>query len=64
MAERLSALYDYMLGRLLYANINDRPGPLDEVTHLLNELNSAWAAIGSRPEATTAPMPPLGSIKA
>ncbi len=47
MAERLAALYDYMLGRLLYVTTHNRPEPLDEVSHLLAELNSAWAAIGT-----------------
>lgn len=49
MAERLSALYDYMLGRLLYVTTHNRPEALDEVSHLLAELNSAWAAIGTSP---------------
>lgn len=57
MAERLSALYDYMLGRLLYVTANNRPEPLDEVSHLLAELNSAWAAIGSAPAAAQPPGP-------
>ena len=51
MAERLSALYDYMLGRLLYVSTHNRPEPLDEVAHLLSELSAAWAAIGTSPEA-------------
>jgi len=55
MAERLCALYDYMLGRLLYANIHERAEALDEVSHLLAELNSAWAAIGTTPAATGGP---------
>jgi flagellar protein FliS len=55
MAERLSALYDYMLGRLLYVTTHNRAEPLDEVSHLLAELNSAWAAIGSAPAATQMP---------
>jgi flagellar secretion chaperone FliS len=55
MAERLCALYDYMLGRLLYANIHERPEALDEVSHLLAELNSAWAAIGTSPAAVAGP---------
>jgi flagellar protein FliS len=51
MAERLFALYEYMLGRLLYANLKHRSEPLDEVSHLLSELKSAWAAIGTAPAA-------------
>jgi flagellar protein FliS len=55
MAERLHSLYDYMLGRLLLANSQSRPEPLEEVSHLLAELNSAWAAIGTAPEVNAQP---------
>ena len=54
MAERLAALYDYMLSRLLYVTTHNRSEPLDEVSHLLSELNSAWASIGSNPAAAHA----------
>jgi flagellar protein FliS len=69
MAERLFALYEYMLGRLLYANLKLRPEPLDEVSHLLSELKSAWAAIGTTPaavaqDAEPRPRPALGPLKA
>jgi flagellar secretion chaperone FliS len=46
LAERLSALYDYMLQRLLVANLRNDLAALDEVTRLLNELRGAWAQIG------------------
>ncbi len=46
LAERLSALYDYMLQRLLVANLRNDADALDEVTRLLNELRGAWAQIG------------------
>ncbi len=46
LAERLSALYDYMLQRLLVANLRNDMAALDEVTRLLNELRGAWAQIG------------------
>ena len=45
LAERLSALYDYMAQRLLWANLKNEIAPLDEVLNLLNELRSAWAEI-------------------
>jgi flagellar protein FliS len=64
MAERLHALYDYMLRRLLYANINERPEALDEVSHLLAELNSAWVQIGSTPQVAAAPAQTTGTFKA
>lgn len=64
MADRLHALYEYMLTRLLYANIHSRPEPLDEVSHLLAELNSAWAAIGNTVQSSGAPAQNPGNGKA
>ena len=46
LAQRLSALYDYMCSRLLYANAHNKPAGLDEVRNLLNELKDAWTQIG------------------
>ena len=46
LAERLSALYDYMLNRLLAANLRNDVAILDEIARLLNELRGAWAQIG------------------
>ena len=46
LAERLSALYDYMLQRLLAANLRNDAAALEEVARLLNELRGAWAQIG------------------
>ena len=46
LAEKLSALYDYMCSRLLYANLKSDVQALDEVTMLLGEIHSAWAEIG------------------
>jgi|SRR5690606_1273064 len=45
IAERLGALYDYMERRLTLANIENRVEMVDEVSHLLNEIRSAWQAI-------------------
>lgn len=55
LAERLSGLYDYMLRRLLTANLHNDAAILDEVARLLNELRGAWAQIGQRPAAGTLP---------
>lgn len=49
LAGRLSALYDYMGMRLLYANLHDQPAILEEVSHLLAELKGAWELIGNKP---------------
>lgn len=48
LAERLASLYDYMLGRLLAANLGNDTSLLDEVNRLLDELRGAWAQIGQR----------------
>lgn len=45
IAANLAALYDYMVSRLMRANLSNDTAPLDEVTHLLGELHSAWKAI-------------------
>lgn len=48
LAERLASLYDYMLNRLLAANLRNDTELLDEVNRLLDELRGAWAQIGQR----------------
>lgn len=45
LAERLSALYDYMCRRLLMANLHNDSAALDEVATLLAELRDAWTQI-------------------
>lgn len=52
LALNLSRLYDYMVARLVHANLNNDAQALDEVSHLLGELKEAWDAI--RPRATRA----------
>lgn len=49
LAQKLGALYDYMCNRLLYANLNNQPAALDEVSHLLAELKDAWEQIADKP---------------
>lgn len=41
----LMSLYDYMLTKLVEANLSDLSENLDEVTTLMNEIKTAWAAI-------------------
>jgi len=56
LAQSLSSLYDYMVTRLVAANLNNDMVALDEVTRLLTELAGAWDAI--RPKLmNTAPQP-------
>lgn len=45
IALRLDALYDYMVLRLLNANIKNDPKALEEVSALLEEIHSAWRDI-------------------
>jgi flagellar protein FliS len=53
IAVNLHSLYEYMMKRLLEANLHNRPELLGEVMSLLNELRGAWAQIGQR----NAPVP-------
>jgi len=42
IAVSLNQLYSYMMNRLSIANLNQDPGPIDEVLGLLSTLQSAW----------------------
>ncbi len=55
MALKLQSLYEYMTNRLLTANIENNPEIINEVNGLLNEIYTAWQAIGDTNEAKTAP---------
>jgi len=46
LATNLHNLYDYMVRRLLLANVNSDVKLLAEVASLLDNVRSAWAAIG------------------
>lgn len=48
LPEKLNALYDYMVARLLHANLKNDPSALDEVATLLGEIHSAWNEIRSQ----------------
>ena len=52
LAERLAGLYDYMLNRLLAANLRNDTELLDDVNRLLDELRGAWAQLGQRSGTT------------
>jgi len=45
LAQDLSALYDYMVHRLVTANLHNDTEILDEVKQLLSELRDAWNSI-------------------
>ncbi|MBK8523026.1 MAG: flagellar export chaperone FliS [Betaproteobacteria bacterium] len=48
LSQDLYALYDYMARRLLHANLHNDLAAIDEVSHLLGEIHSAWIEIGSQ----------------
>ncbi len=54
LAERLAALYEYIVQRLLWANLKNNLAALDEANQLLGELQSAWAMIGPSPDKQAA----------
>jgi flagellar protein FliS len=54
LAESLAALYDYMLSRLLFANINNDVAALEEVSRLLGEIKGAWEEIADDPAVLSA----------
>ncbi|MCL2875668.1 MAG: flagellar export chaperone FliS [Betaproteobacteria bacterium] len=45
LAVRLSALYDYMVSRLLWANMKNDIPAMKEVLSLLGEIHDAWKQI-------------------
>lgn len=45
LAERLYALYEYVIQRLLWANMRSDRAALEEAMRLMGEIHSAWAEI-------------------
>ena len=45
VAANLDSLYEYMVARLLEANLKNEAAPLDEVVSLLRNVKSGWDAI-------------------
>ncbi len=53
LVRNLAALYTYMRGRLIAANIRQEDAPLAEVESLLKTLGEAWSAIRPAAQAET-----------
>lgn len=60
IAVNLAALYEYMASRLLYANLKNDQGSLDECVRLLSDLRGAWEELErrSKPIETSVPAAP------
>lgn len=48
MAKNLAALYDYMVRRLIHANIHKDAAAISEVQGLLSEIGDAWREMGQQ----------------
>ncbi len=49
LAANLEGLYDYMVRRLVEANLRNDPAILDEIARLLGEIKRGWDALASSP---------------
>ncbi|MFT8211246.1 MAG: flagellar export chaperone FliS [Symbiopectobacterium sp.] len=50
LAENLAALYNYMVQRLMIANLHNDAKAIEEVETLLNSISEAWRQIGPAPQ--------------
>jgi flagellar protein FliS len=55
VANNLESLYNYMLRRILQADLNKDVGPIDEVIGMFSELLSAWQEVASRGDSEIQP---------
>jgi len=62
LAQNLSSLYEYMVFRLIDANLKNDISTLDEVTRLLTELKGAWDSI--RPQVVQSQPQPMANAQA
>jgi flagellar protein FliS len=64
LAQNLSDLYDYMIRQLVLANARSDAGLILEVSRLLDEIRSAWIAIGPEVRKTAAPVAAAARVNA
>jgi flagellar protein FliS len=55
IAANLDDLYDYMSRQLITANLQNKVATLDEVSHLLREIRSAWVTLPPETPRADAP---------
>lgn len=55
LAVNLRALYDYMVSRLIHANLRKDPAAIREVQGLLGEISGAWREMGQKLREGEAP---------
>jgi len=55
IAKSLDSLYNYMLRRIMHADVEKDTGAIDEVIGMLNELRSAWEEIFCKQDRETKP---------
>jgi len=64
LVQNLADLYEYMIQRLLLANLKNDTAILDEVSALLLDLRGAWESIQPAPQPTrTQAPPPAAKVK-
>lgn len=51
IANNLSSIYNYMLRRILYGDVNKDLDAIDEVIGIFSKLLSAWQEVASKPES-------------
>lgn len=61
LAHNLSDLYEYMIRRLLLANAKSDVSCINEVAHLLEDIRSAWVAIGPQVRSSPAASSPAAA---
>jgi flagellar secretion chaperone FliS len=64
LAQNLSNLYEYMARQLLLANLESDAKRVAEVLGLLNEIRSAWVAIGPEVRGGGQQAVPVGMMRA
>ena len=64
IAGNLAALYEYMVTRLMLANLQNDVDHLDEVTRLVNELRGAWEQLAMKSTVRAAVVMPMEPVAA